>query len=90
VRRHVEETLEATGALRRTLEQQQRQYQTALSDFQRKVEDNAKRKPSAAMARMEIAPESMKLLKSLIHPSASTNGVVELSDGGEALREWFA
>lgn len=89
VRRHVEETREATSALRRTLEQQQRQYQTALSDFQRKVDEASKKKPVSALPRMEIAPESMKMLKSLINPALPTNGSVEAGEGGEALRQWF-
>jgi hypothetical protein len=90
MRRHVEETREATGTLRRTMEFQQRQYQTALSDFQRKVQEAEKRKPSAVLPRMEIAPESMKMLKSLINPATSTNGQSETLDSGEALRQWFS
>jgi len=91
IRRHVEETREASSSLRRTLEQQQRLYQATLSDFQRRVEDAGKRKPAAPTPRIEIAPESMKMLKSLLHRE-TTNGACEVGrapEESEALRHWF-
>lgn len=89
---HVEETQEANAALRRSLEQQQRLYQIAANDFQRKMDDAAKRK-SATVQRIEIASESLHVLRSLL--SVSTNGTLRPSstDGeteAQGLRNWFS
>eukprot|EP00405_Crypthecodinium_cohnii_P014971 CAMPEP_0206453478 /NCGR_PEP_ID=MMETSP0324_2-20121206/20570_1 /ASSEMBLY_ACC=CAM_ASM_000836 /TAXON_ID=2866 /ORGANISM="Crypthecodinium cohnii, Strain Seligo" /LENGTH=457 /DNA_ID=CAMNT_0053923777 /DNA_START=30 /DNA_END=1403 /DNA_ORIENTATION=+ len=65
MKKHVEETREATASLRRTMESQQRQYQTALSDFQRKLEELQKKKTSHPPQRIEIGASSLKALKSL-------------------------
>mmetsp|Transcript_9512 Transcript_9512/g.16347 ORF Transcript_9512/g.16347 Transcript_9512/m.16347 type:complete len:238 (-) Transcript_9512:35-748(-) len=61
---HAEETREVTASLRRSVEQQQRLYQVAAIDFQRKLDEASKR--SGRLGRMEVAPESLQLLRSLV------------------------
>jgi len=97
VRKHVEETRDATTSLRRVMEQQQRQYQAAVNEFQRSVEQQA-RKPVSSTQRVEISESSMQVLKSLIGTSEGrrTNGVASFPTGpgvaastSEAHRQWF-
>lgn len=97
IREHVEETREATASLRRTLEQQQRQYAIAIADFQRKMEETQRKKSTAASQRVEISPESLQMLKSLISTARSTNdacgpSLATSSANGstESLQQWFS
>lgn len=94
MRAHVQETREATASLRRTLDQQQWQYQRALSDFQLKMEEASRRKSTAASQRIEISPESLQMLRSMIAPVSTSNGTCPSLGAGsngdsEALRHWF-
>lgn len=66
MRRHTAETCEATASLRRTMEQQQRQYQATISDFQRKLADVVQKKQSTGSRRIEISPESLKALEGIV------------------------
>ncbi|CAJ1365871.1 unnamed protein product [Effrenium voratum] len=78
---HAQETREATASLRRSVEQQQRLYQVAAVDFHRKLDEAWKRKPT--VSRMEVAPESMQMLRSLVscqsRRDSSENGAKALS-----------
>ncbi|CAK9039838.1 unnamed protein product, partial [Durusdinium trenchii] len=61
---HAEETRETTASLRKSVEQQQRLYQMVATDFQRKLDEASKRK--LGTLRMEVAPESLQQLRSLV------------------------
>ncbi|CAL1148836.1 unnamed protein product [Cladocopium goreaui] len=77
------ETREATASLRRSAEQQERLYQMSASDFQRGLEEAQRKKGK----RMEIAPDSWKLLRSLVASHGfPTSGTPEDS---KKLQEWF-
>lgn len=89
MRTHLEESREATASLRRTLEQQQRLYQMAAADFQKKLEEAAKRKPTSSSQRIEIAPESLHLLKLLVSPKTVPQSQICLSKESESVRAWF-
>lgn len=95
MRAHVQETRDATASLRRTLEQQQWQYQRSVSDFQLKMEEASRKKSNAGAQRIEIAPDSLQLLKSMISPSCvpTDNSSPILGAGSssnaQALRQWF-
>jgi len=94
MRRHVEETREATASLRRTMEQQQRQYQATVTDFQRKLEEASRRKAVATSQRIEISAESIRTLRTLVMPhgenACGTDATGSVgAENGEALRQWF-
>lgn len=95
MRAHVQETRDATAALRRTLEQQQWQYQRTVSDFQMKLEEASRRKTTTASQRIEISPESLKMLRSMVCPANRISGsgclgaATSANNSSEALRHWF-
>jgi len=96
VRANIQETREATTTLRRALDNQQRQYHRLLSDFQMKMEETARRKSNVASQRVEIAPESLQLLRAMLVPvhsgTAVTNGSSSVvgNMSTDSIRHWFA
>eukprot|EP00439_Symbiodinium_sp_Y106_P022833 s5837_g2.t2 len=89
LRGHAEETREATASLRKSVEQQQRLYQMAAADFQRKLDEACKRKVTTS--RMELASESLQMLRSLVAGrSSSGSGALENGDAPkESWPRWF-
>ncbi|CAE7303057.1 unnamed protein product, partial [Symbiodinium necroappetens] len=86
LRGHAEETREATASLRKSVEQQQRLYQMAAADFQRKLDEACKRKVTTS--RMELASESLQMLRSLV--AGRTAGSLENGDAPkENWPRWF-
>jgi len=98
VRGHVEQTREVTASLRRAMDQQQRQYNSSLGEFQRKLAEASRKKGPTGSQRIEISPDSMQVLRSLVLPPGSGEGAGDSVAGssaggtaasGEALQHWF-
>lgn len=98
MKEHVEETRASTASIRRSLEEQQRLYQMAAADFQRKLEETTKKKAANTCLRVEIASESMQMLKSLVASTSSQNGANQVAASAssmgvanaESVKSWFA
>lgn len=89
LRRHMNESREATANLRRAMEAQQRQYQSSMADFQRKMEQALKKTVPQAPSRMEIAPQSLEALRSLISTDAHGSHA-KVEDDPDTMKLWFA
>merc|ERR1719203_1455888 len=73
LRKHVGETREATASLRRTMEQNHRQFQSSALELQRKFLEATRRKNNAGAQRMEISAESLQMLRALVSPQGASD-----------------
>lgn len=91
VRSHVDQTREATATLRRAMDQQQRQYSASAMEFQRKLAEVSRRKTPAGSQRIEISPDSLQVLRSLISPPSNGSSAAGAAAGtADALQQWFS